>query len=279
MKKPAHRWIFLFLLLSALLVASAHADTLQTTEYRITLSDDDYETTPTLGNDGSTDLVVYTRRSYEVPGDFGPGDIWYQRLLAEGAPDGDPVQVTDDPILDELLNDNLGDYISYTAYDDVAPITSGCIKLYQISTDTTYDELGCAEVIMESKIFLSDIVGDRVIWREGSGLGNRIMEYPFSRLGSGEPASVITGPALINDLEIGSNFMVWSQLIDGQLDVFYYPLIAILSTPVNLTNTPDVDERNPATSGSWIVWEEHQDGTSATRIKAQVIKCDRTDLT
>lgn len=265
MRRPAHKWIFLVLMISVSLATSTLADTLKVTESQIT-SSADYETTPTLGNDGSTDLVVYTRRSIPMPGTIGPCDIWYQRLVG-GAQYGPPVQVTNDPILDEVLNDHSGDYISYTAYDDVAPTTSGCIKLYQISTNTTY-QLGCADVIRESKIFLSNNLGDRVVWIEGSVFESKIMSYPFGRLGTGDPASEIYGPAPIFDLKIGSNYMVWSELIDGQYDVFYWPLIAILSSPANLTNTQNVDEVRPATSGPWIVWEERQDGTSS-RIKAQ----------
>ena len=91
------------------------ADTLETVERRITASTA-FETTPTLGNDGTTDLVVFTMRPY-INGNFGAGDIWYQPLVG-GAPSGMPVQVTSGPI-DDQLNDVSGDYIVYTAFDSV----------------------------------------------------------------------------------------------------------------------------------------------------------------
>jgi len=65
---------------------------LKTTEYRV-ITTEAYETTPTLGNDGTTDLVVYTLLPVLEGGAIGPGDVWYQPLT-DGAPDGDPVRVT-----------------------------------------------------------------------------------------------------------------------------------------------------------------------------------------
>jgi len=81
MKRPANRWIFLVVVISVLLAKSTLADTLQTTEYRITASTA-HETTPTLGNDGTTDLVVFTLQPVLAGGVFGPGDIWYHDLAA-----------------------------------------------------------------------------------------------------------------------------------------------------------------------------------------------------
>ena len=87
MKRTASKWVFLVLGISVLLATSAIADTLETVEYRITASTA-YETTPTLGNDGTTDLVVYTLKPV-VAGYPGAGDIWYQPLV-DGAPSGMP---------------------------------------------------------------------------------------------------------------------------------------------------------------------------------------------
>ena len=69
--------------IGALCAVSTSADTLETVERRITASTA-FETTPTLGNDGTTDLVVFTMRPY-INGNFGAGDIWYQPLVG-GAP-------------------------------------------------------------------------------------------------------------------------------------------------------------------------------------------------
>ena len=106
--------------LSVLMLAPAFADTLSVNEYLVA-STNAYETSPTLGNDGISDLVVYTTRDVLPTGFFDAGNIWYQRL-AGGAPLGLPVQVTVGPT-NTHLNDVSGDYIVYTAYDSVTSIS------------------------------------------------------------------------------------------------------------------------------------------------------------
>ena len=120
------------LFVGLLIMPMAWADTLESVEYPIT-SSPAFETTPTVGNDGVTDLVVYTVREQRIDSSFGPGDIWYQRLI-DGAPSGAPVQVTSGST-DDQLNDVSGDYIVYTAYESPTA-NSGSIIIYQISTGT-----------------------------------------------------------------------------------------------------------------------------------------------
>ncbi|KPK47356.1 MAG: hypothetical protein AMS22_16715 [Thiotrichales bacterium SG8_50] len=83
---------FAFLFAAFFAVQATVADTLQTTNRRIT-SSTAYETTPTLGNDGTTDLVVFTLRPVLAGGALDGGDIWYQPLVG-GAPSDLPVQIT-----------------------------------------------------------------------------------------------------------------------------------------------------------------------------------------
>ena len=73
-----------------------------------------YETTPTLGSDGSN-IVVYTARELLNTGLFDQADIYYQPLVA-GQADGPARQVTAS-LTDDNLNDVHGDYIVYTAFD------------------------------------------------------------------------------------------------------------------------------------------------------------------
>ena len=123
--------LFVAAVLLALLSGAAEAQALNVREHQITVSSAN-ETTPTLGNDGTSDLVVYTMRVVLPDGSLAPGDIWYQRLTPDGAPTGPAIQVTADPTDDEL-NDVSGDYIVYTAYDSTTSM-AGVIMLYRIST-------------------------------------------------------------------------------------------------------------------------------------------------
>jgi beta propeller repeat protein len=253
MKRTASKWVFLVLGISVLLATSAIADTLETVEYRITASTA-YETTPTLGNDGTTDLVVYTLKPV-VAGYPGAGDIWYQPLV-DGEPDGMPVQVTSGPT-DDQLNDVSGDYIVYTAYDSVSS-TIGAIVLYQISTGIVHT-LGRADIIGQPKIYR-----DRVIWREGGAGASMVMYFNLSWLSSGGDAEVLAGPLRpAYDIQIGDRFAVWAEIADEDgdqrydFDIFAYNFNTQLEQRV--TDTRGISELSPAISGSWVVWQQQED--------------------
>jgi len=241
------------LLLGMLFMPTTWSDTLVTIEHRTTFSDE-FETTPTLGNDGTTGLVVYMSRPQLPDNNFGPGDIYYQRLDS-GAPSGAAVQVTSSPT-DDQLNDVSGDYIVYTAYDSVTSY-SGAIIIHQISTGVL-STLGAAAIIQEPKIHY-----DRVVWREGGALAAMVM---YSDLRGGvEPAVELAGPVPPTfDVQIGSRFAVWAEYEDGDYDVYAYDFNADGDPEVRVTETPDINERQPATSGDWIVWQQ-----DATTIEAR----------
>ena len=253
MKKHTGKWIFLALMMSVLLVTSALADELVTRERRIT-SSTAYETTPTVGNDGTTDLVVYTLRPVLGAGLLGAGDIWYQPLVG-GAPSGAPVQVTSGASDDEL-NDVSGDFIVYTAYDSTTA-TSGAIIVYQISTGDLCT-LGTATIIQEPKIH-----GNRVVWREGGALSAKVMYYELGWIPYGSSPRCLAGPIPPTyDVQIGDRFAVWAEL-DGSYNVHAYDFAML--TEVVVADTA-ADERQPATSGAWIVWQ--QDAGAASSIEA-----------
>ena len=261
---------------SALLLAAgwvlgaspAWADTLVTSEYRVTASSA-YETTPTLGNDGVSDLVVFTVKPI-VGGVPGAGQIWYQ-LLLNGAPvpwsGSGPfplVQVTDS-LTDNQLNDvwgypGWGAWIVYTAYDSVSS-TTGEIRVYQIGTGVSHT-LGRADIIQEPRIH-----GTTVVWREGGSFATMVKRFKLAWIGTGFEADILAGPVPPTfEVEIGSRYVVWSEYEGGQYDVYAYDLDAELERRV--TNTPGIDERAPATSGLWIVWEQTVHGASTSSIES-----------
>ena len=209
-----------------------------------------------MGNDGTTDLVVYTQHPVLPGGAFGPADIWYQPLVG-GAPSGEPVQVTNDPPddpTDDKLNDVSGDYIVYTAYDSTTA-DSGAIIVYQISTGNRHT-LGTATTIQEPKIH-----GDRVVWREGTGSSISVMYYELGWIPIGNTPLLLAGPVPPTfEVQIGDRYAVWAEL-DGDYDISAYDFDALLS--VQITDTPSNNERRPATSGAWIVWEQDFDSIEA----------------
>lgn len=125
---------FLVLMMVVFLLAigvPAYADTLQITTNQIT-SSASVETTPTIGNDGTSDLVVYT---FHATGS-SPGDIFYQRLNADGSASGAPVQVTTGETND-IFNDVSGDHIVYTARDSMTSM-SGSVIVFEVSTSAQH---------------------------------------------------------------------------------------------------------------------------------------------
>jgi hypothetical protein len=256
MKKIIGKCFFMIPLLLALMLTPAFADTLVVDEYRVAETNA-YETMPTLGNDGTRDLVVYTLRELLATGFFDAGDIWYQRLL-DGEPDGAPVQVTSGAT-DDKLNDVSGDYIVYTAYDSTSS-TTGTIMLYQISTDTS-QPLGNAAVIQEPRIH-----GDKVVWREGSTAATVVMMYDINWLPTSISPVIIAGPIPPTfTVDIGDRFAVWAEYISGQYDVAAYDLST--GTRIAVTSTAATNEREPSTEGAWIVWQAQDHGASPIRIE------------
>ncbi len=250
--------LVLTVLVSVIIPSRGWADTLQVQEYAITLKPS-WETMPRVGNDGVSNLVVYTKSDLLPDGSLGKGDIWYQRLTNAGAPDGAPVQVTNDP-LDNQLADVSGDYIVYTAYEGTSSM-SGRIMLYQISTGSLHG-IGNALVMLEPRIS-----GNKVVWREGGAMASQVMLYDLGWLGTAREADIIAGPTPPTfSLDIGDRYVVWAEASSGQMDVVAYEIATGVRT--QLTSSPAL-ESEPSTSGAWIVWQAQDKGAPAIRIIAR----------
>lgn len=241
------------LIAASLSIQAVFADTLEVTERRIT-SSTSYETTPTLGNDGTTDLVVFTLRQVLAGGLLGGGSIWYQPLVG-GVPSGLPTQVTVTSEADDQLNDVSGDWIVFTSYDSVSS-NSGSIVLYQISSPEESYEIATATIILEPKIH-----GSRVVWREGGTFSAMVKYYELGWLGTAITPRTLAGPVPPTfDIQIGDRFAVWAEL-DGDYDIYAYDFSMMREIPV--TDTAGINERNPGTSGAWIVWEQDSSSIEA----------------
>ena len=227
-------------------------------EHRVTRHAD-YETMPRLGNDGISDLVVYTRRALLPSGAFDQGDIWYQRLRADGTPAGSPVRVTSGTT-DDQLNDISGDYIVYTAFESRLSL-SGRFMLYQISTGS-FQTLGEALICQEARVH-----GTHVVWREGGTSAATIWMYDLAWLGTSKKPFVLAGPSPTTfSVDIGDRFVVWFEQEGGQFDVIAFDLIE--GRRVKVTNTSTTLEWEPSTSGPWIVWQAKDPGVYGSRIEA-----------
>src|SRR5688572_13678029 len=83
--------------------ADVGADTLDVSIHPTTNTDDQQETTPTLGSDGLSNVAVYTH----VPNGSLLGDIHYQRVTATGVPMGSSERISS-LATDDRLNDVSG---------------------------------------------------------------------------------------------------------------------------------------------------------------------------
>ena len=232
---------------AALLLAgppAVRADTLAVSVHPTTNSAAS-ETSPTLGFDGMYNIVVYTRR--ETP--TAQGDIWYQRLTANGVPIGSPFQVSGGTT-DDRLNDVSGSLIVYTALDATG---LGMIRLYDISNGSTSDLMPAPDSVREARIH-----GTRVAWVQGAPGATRIevLDLGWPTLNS----VTISGSNPARAVEVGERYLVWEErdLTSDLSDVFAYDMDAGLNIPVAAEPS---DERSPATYGDYVVWVGRWGGT------------------
>ena len=237
---------------------NALADTISVTHNQITNSAD-VDFLPTLGADGVGNVVVYTSLT-PGPSGFEDGLIFYQRLFADGSPDGTPVQVSDGMTYD-LLNDISGDRIVYTAFDSVGS-SFGVVTLYEISTDARTPLMAGSADVAEARIH-----GDTVAWIEGAAGATRIMLYNLAFIGTGIPAQAIAGPIpATSAVEVGSKYVVWEQRVGGQQDVVAFDIANGDIIPIAID--PGFDDQNPATFDDSIVWQARAIGFAGQSIEA-----------
>lgn len=250
----ASRFMLAALLLSAPLAQAGVI--LQADTHQIT-SSLGRQTTPSLGADSISPLVGYTSSDQLGYGNYGPGDIYYQRLLQNGAPNGAPVAVTSGS-RDDRLNDISGDYITYTSFESTSS-AAGDIRLYQISTGQT-STLANALLVQMPKI-----AGNNLVWRESNAQGTLIWRYDLSWLGTATPAQLLYGPQPpVGELGIGGRYVVWSVSQSDGYDVYAYDLVS--GHTLAVTQTPGVLERLPSTSGPWVTYRANDAGTNTYRI-------------
>lgn len=194
---------------------------------------------PTLGNNGTHDIVVYTQLDAS-----GLGLIGYHVLNSNGSPNGSPVIISDGTTNDRL-NDISGNNIVYTAF--LAGGALGQVTLYDISTGVT-TAVSIIGPIQEARIH-----GDAIAWVDGSFGASQIKLTFVPLIGTG--ASPITlGVPGSTGVEVGERFVTWSEPgAGGTLDIAAYEILSGFTLPV--AANPTTHETEPSTSGDWITWQ------------------------
>ncbi|MEW6683478.1 MAG: PKD domain-containing protein [Nitrospirota bacterium] len=201
------------------------------------------ETTPTLGADNASSLVVYTSLS------GGVGQVFYQRV-SDTRLLGSPVLVSEGGTNDQL-NDVSGDYIVYTSYLSTTS-RMGEVKLYEIAS-------GMTTVLSQlTEIFEARVHDRKVAWVEGAAASTRVMLLDLDGLARGERPIEIAGPIPpASNLEIGANLVTWMERIDSLPDVHFdvtaYDMRS--GARVTIAADPGLQEAFPSTSGSWVTWQ------------------------
>jgi hypothetical protein len=103
-----------------------------------------------------------------------------------------------------------------------------------------------------------------------------VIYYDLAWLDYGYDARRISGlTPWIFYIQIGSRFAVWSEMDGDTFDVYAYDFDAMAETRV--TSTPAIDDRQPATSGYWIVWEQ-KDGSVMTIEAKNMLTLERVSI-
>ena len=225
------------------------ATTIVTHRIDVTDTADARETTPTLGADDVSRIVVYTSQTFDaVNSVWGPGVIYAQRLSTEAAIP--PLMTVAAGSTDNHLNDISGSLVVYTAFTDINSL-QGQIQLIDLDNGYVPYILSDEAMVREARIH-----GGLVVWIENFMGIPRVM---LKNISSGSAPMLIsdesTQPA--RSLQIGDTFVVW----ETDYDIVAYDLrtngqyIWVADTALR--------EQYPSTSGSWVTWEERVSGTES----------------
>jgi len=243
----------------AVLAVSLHtgptaADTLEVAVHPITNTADANETTPTLGADSITKVVVYSRNDLSG-GTVHPADIYYQRTSDAGVKMGSPIKVSTDvgESSDDRLNDISGNLIVYTAL--ASGTSEGIIRVFNMSDASTTDVMSEAATVREARVY-----GRTIAWVQGPVGGTHIamVDLTWSDL----TPIILSGAGSASGVEIGSRYVVWEERDPVTLltDIVAYDLTT--GTIIDVASEPVV-EQAPTTFGDWIVWQRSGSGTTS----------------
>lgn len=218
-------------------------------------SSPDQDGTPALGRDAAGAFVAWTSRPRRGDGTLGPGAIWVQRL-ADGAPDGAPLRVSEGST-DDRMSDASEGRVVYTSWNSSSTL-AGRIVVYDVATGAR-TAVAAASAIREARI-----AGGRVAWLQGPAGEATLWLRDLSDPGAGPTR--IAGPSPSPaDLALGDRYVAWTEATGVQRDVRAYDLATRARLAVAARST--VDERAPSTDGAWIAYEARPTSGAAVRVE------------
>jgi len=229
--------------------------TIETTRIDVTQTTDAMESTPTLGADDISRIVVYTSQTFDaVGGVWEPGVIYAQRLSIDAAIP--PLRTVAAGDTDNQLNDISGNLVVHTAYEVTAPL-QGQIHLTDLHHVNTPFVLAGPAWVLEARIH-----GNLVAWIEFDQGIPRVMLMDISSRTALIISDATTQPA--SNLQIGDTFVVWEVKVSSsppEYDVVAYDLR--INDYKWVASNPEQCEQYPSTSGTWVTWEEPVTGTES----------------
>ena len=232
------------------------ADKLVTNGSVIITSADAFETVPSVGEDSTSEFVVYTRREV-LPSQLGPGDIFMQRINPDGAPFDAPMRISNDSPStpkDDEFNDVHGSRVVYTAFDSTTTL-NGAIKVFDNQTGLT-DVLFSGGTVFEVRIH-----GTAVVFVTGNP-GATVINYVDLTWLPLTPITLSNTGA--TNVEIDSEFIVWEEIQFGSKDIIAYERTTGLTFTVSSNLTAD---RRPATFGNYVVWVASNETNNSVTIE------------
>ncbi len=228
-----------------LLPSAASATTFLTQKIVVTDTEFVMETTPVLGRDDVSRIVVFTSQTFNTElGIWEPGVIYAQRLSTDAAIP--PRMTVAAGATDNQLPDISGTMVVYTAFTDASTL-QGQIQLINLNDGHIPFVLSDQAMVREARID-----GDLVVWIE---FFNGIPRVMLKDVGTAAAPMLIsdtsTQPA--RSLQIGDILVVW----EVDYNIVAYDL---RSNQYHWVANTSERERYPSTSGSWVVWEEQISG-------------------
>ena len=219
------------------------------------------ESNPRLGADAVSELVVYTSQSLQPDGSYR-GEIYFQRWDAAAKAWGAPVLISSGST-DNRFNDISGNRIVYTAFES-STSTLGTLMLYDLATGASSPIMPSADTVREVRID-----GNVVVWTQGQNGLSQVMYRDLTW-----PAGVtvtLGGPnPSASNVEIGSRYVVWEKTSVTQRDIAAYDRVT--GAWITVSADASLDERLPATSGNWVVWQAESTSGSTIRLANLAVK-------
>ncbi|MEL6544218.1 MAG: hypothetical protein AAFQ82_06300, partial [Myxococcota bacterium] len=200
------------------------------------------ESTPTLGRDVFSDLVVFSRR---LPSG-GDADIQYTRIV-DGLPTPRAITIPGPAprgSTDDLLNDLDGSRVVFSAYSNGL---QGSVVLYDIESTQQFT-LGQANELFEARVY-----GDWVIWHESTGSDPRSSRVQLINLVTGIVTTLLEAEFVLS-VDVDTRYAVYSfQAENGFGEARAYDLET--GESFVLPETPNASNLVPRTFESWVTWQ------------------------